>query len=169
MAIEPVNHFMVWPRLIACLLVAAIIYEIWLDRRALTQSIVLSVVLISLVAADVFGLSDHTYQDEGKVVISTLVVIIALSLAYGYYSQIMNIILTGEIGALDKKMSFYILLMDFSSVAFALSLGVKNGWPLLFLATISGVTKIIVLYLCRWVRVSEKALQLRQTSTLTTR
>ena len=34
-------------------------------------------------------------------------------------------------GAVDKKMSQFILLMDISTIAFALSMGINTGWPLL--------------------------------------
>jgi len=54
------------------------------------------------------------------------------------------------------------LLMDISTIAFALSMGIREGWPLLILAITSAVTKVVIMYLFRWVKVSAVAEQRRQ-------
>ncbi|WP_245921878.1 hypothetical protein [Bowmanella denitrificans] len=59
-------------------------------------------------------------------------------------------------------MSQFILLMDISTIAFALSMGFADGWPLLLLACVSAVTKLAIMYLFYWVRVSPVALARRQ-------
>lgn len=69
----------------------------------------------------------------------------------------MLVLKLGSTGALDIKMSQLILLMDFSTIAFAFVMGLEAGWPLLLLAVVSASTKIIILYLFRWVRISKSA------------
>jgi len=54
-------------------------------------------------------------------------------------------------------MSQFILMMDVSTIAFALSMSLANGWPLLLLATVSGITKLIIMALFRWVATSNTA------------
>ena len=100
-------------------------------------------------------------EDHSKVISASLIVVITLFLAYGYYAQIKLILLNGRTGAIELKMSQTILMMDISTIAFALTMGIETGWPLIFLATVSGSTKLIIMYLFRWVRLSDTAKQRR--------
>jgi len=157
MSIEPFNHFIVWPRLIAALLVAVVLYEIWIDRRAITSFSLFALAIILLVSGIIFGLITDSYTDDGRKLMAAMIVIITIFLAQGYIHQIMLVLKLGSTGALDIKMSQLILLMDFSTVAFACVMGLEDGWPLLLLAVVSASTKIIILYLFRWVRISKSA------------
>lgn len=158
-SIEPFNHYIVWPRFIAAALVAIILYEIWLDRR--TKSAVSSMVLVGFsLTFGVIGLiNSGTFVDEGKYVSTIIILVISLLIAQGYYHQIKLIIRSGATGAIDLKMSQFIFMMDISTIAFALSMGIKTGWPLMVLAITSAITKIIIMYLFKWVRVSPVAMQ----------
>jgi len=94
--------------------------------------------------------------------VSTIIIlVISVLIAQGYYHQIRLIIKSGSTGAVDLKMSQFILMMDISTIAFALSMGVANGWPLMVLAITSGITKLIIMYLFKWVKVSPIAIQRR--------
>ncbi|KTG28789.1 hypothetical protein AWR38_11810 [Idiomarina sp. WRN-38] len=157
MSIEPFNHFIVWPRLIAALLVAVVLYEIWIDRKAVTSFSLFAFAVILLVSGVIFGLITDAYTDDGRQLMAAMIVIITIFLAQGYIHQIMLVIKLGSTGALDIKMSQLILLMDFSTIAFAIVMGLEDGWPLLLLAIVSASTKIIILYLFRWVRISKSA------------
>jgi len=157
MSIEPFNHFIVWPRLIAALLVAVILYEIWVDRKAIIPLSLFILAVVLLVSGVVFGLAADTYEDNGRQLMTVMIVVITIFLAQGYIHQIMQVLKFGSTGALDIKMSQFILLMDLSTIAFALAMGLKNGWPLMLLAVVSACTKITILYLFRWVRVSKSA------------
>ncbi len=157
MSIEPFNHFIVWPRLIAALLVAVILYEIWVDRKAITPLSFLILAIVLLVSGVVFGLTGNTYEDNGRQLMTVMIVIITIFLAQGYIHQIMQVLKLGSTGALDIKMSQFILLMDLSTIAFAFVMGLKDGWPLMLLAVVSACTKLIILYLFRWVRTSVSA------------
>ena len=161
MAITPFNHWIVWPRLAACILVGLILWELYLDRRTLTTGIVSGMTLLLLLAGGGFGVFGQSYTDEGKSVMSLLMVCISVALARGYGYQIKRVLDAGDTGALDKKMSQFILMMDVSTFALGCSLGFADGWPLLLIATTSGVTKVAVLYLFHWVNTSPIAAERR--------
>lgn len=160
-SIEPFNHYIVWPRLVASILVTFILYEIWLDRRNRTSQITLSIALITLLIALLGLLLGNAIVDEGKVISTSIIIIVSALIAQGYFHQIRLIINTGKTGAVDLKMSQFILLMDISTIAFAFSMGLNLGWPLLVLAVTSAITKLIIMYLFHWVKVSETAKQRR--------
>ena len=163
-SIEPFNHYIVWPRLIASALVWFILYEIWHDRRDRLSAISLSIISISFLCAVVGLISGNSYSDESKLISQSLILGVTLLLAQGYLHQITLIYKHGDIGAVDLKMSQFILMMDISTIAFALSIGIDEGWPLLCLATVSGMTKLIIMYQFRWVRCSESAQKKRLAS-----
>lgn len=157
----PFNHFIVWPRLAASLFVLAILFEVWRDRKSLLAR----VVLMSASSALVLGIGGlmlgGQYVDHGKLVATTLILLISILLVQGYTHQIFVILKRGDTGAVDIKMSQFILLMDFSTMALVFAVGIQSSWPLLVLALTSAVTKIIILYLFYWVRVSNVAQERR--------
>ncbi|GGF78243.1 hypothetical protein [Alteromonas lipolytica] len=167
-SIEPFNHYIVWPRLCAAALVALILLEIWRDRK--TSQALLSVSLAAgcLVLAVLGLFVGETVTDEGKYISTSLIVLVTVLIAQGYYHQIRIIVNAGDTGAVDLRMSQFILAMDISTIAFALSMGVKTGWPLLLLAITSGVTKLVIMYLFKWVKSSPTARARRATGVMKT-
>ena len=151
-SIEPFNHFIVWPRLIAAFLVLTILYELWLDRKNQSTLIVFILAIASLMVG-IFGLFyGESFVDEGRYVSTIIILVISVLIAQGYYHQIMLIIKSRGTGAVDLKMSQFILMMDISTIAFALAMGLDNGWPLIVLAVTSAITKLIIMYLFKWVK-----------------
>lgn len=149
-SITPFNHFIVWPRLLASVLVMAILVEIWRDRRnrsAKTSVVAAALLLICALAGLAWG---DRHADEGRVVASAMIVAITALLAQGYAHQILLILHNGHTGAVSLRMSQLILLMDLSTIVFAFAMGLRMGWPLLLLAVVSGSTKLVILYLFRW-------------------
>ena len=164
-AVEPFNHYIVWPRLLASLIVAHILLEIWRDRQTVSTLASVSIAAVGLLLAITGLLTGEAVVVQGKVLSTAIIIAVSVCIAQGYYHQIRLIISAGHTGAIDRKMSLYILLMDISTIAFALTMGFEEGWPLLVLAVTSGITKIIILYLFRWVSVSPVAAQRRQANT----
>ena len=161
-SISDFNHYIVWPRLTASLLVAAIIYEIWQDRQSnLAKTCFLSVV-ISLLLGLVGLLYSQGIAIHSKQLSTILIVTVTVLLAQGYAHQISLIRKTGRTGAVNIRMSQYILAMDISTIAFAFSMGLSDGWPLLLLASVSAITKLWIMYLFYWVRVSHIAASRRK-------
>lgn len=162
-SIEPFNHYIVWPRLIASILVTFILFEIWSDRRNKPAQISLTFALLALSASLIGLFIGDSITDEGKFISTSIIIAVSVLIAQGYYHQIRLIIMSGKTGAVDLKMSQFILLMDISTIAFALSMGLDDGWPLLVLAVTSATTKLVIMYLFYWVKVSETAKQRRLT------
>jgi len=160
-SIEPFNHYIVWPRLIASIVVGVILYEIWQDRRSKASMTCLSIAVLIFLLGGLGFIYGNTHSDSSKLTSTSLIVVVTLLIAQGYYHQIMLIIRSGKTGAIDLKMSQFILMMDISTIAFALSMGLKNGWPLFALALVSGATKLVIMYLFRWVKYSDVAKQRR--------
>ncbi|KGJ98069.1 hypothetical protein [Thalassotalea sp. ND16A] len=156
-SLEPFNHYIVWPRLIASILVGLILFEIWRDRQSKASMTCLAIAVIIFILGSA-GLSiGNSYSDESRLLSTTLIVVVTLLIGQGYYHQIMLIIRSGKTGAIDLRMSQFILMMDISTIAFALSMGLNDGWPLLTLAIVSGITKLIIMFLFRWVKISSTA------------
>ncbi|MCG7566933.1 hypothetical protein CWC05_07265 [Pseudoalteromonas ruthenica] len=160
-SISPFNHYIVWPRLIASILVLQIIMEILLDRKSVKSAISFAVAAISLILAFVGLFFGETISDEGKLISTSIILVVSFLLAQGYFHQIRLIYSSGHTGAVDLKMSQFIFMMDISTIIFALSMGLVDGWPLLMLAVTSGVTKLIIMYLFRWVDKSPLAAKRR--------
>jgi len=160
-SIEPFNHYIVWPRFIAAALVGLILYEIWLDRQSKLSLFSLALVILSLAFGLLGLIYGDTFVDDGKFVSTIIILVISLLIAQGYFHQIKLIIKSGATGAIDLKMSQFIFMMDISTIAFALSMGLETGWPLMVLAITSGITKIIIMALFKWVKVSPVAMQRR--------
>jgi len=161
-SIEPFNHYIVWPRLIATLLVGIILYEIWVDKKTKASFYVLLIALSSLIFGVAGLFYGDTFIDEGRYVSTIIIFVISLLVAQGYYHQIKLIIKSGSTGAVDLKMSQFIFMMDISTIAFALSMGIETGWPLMVLAITSGITKVVIMYLFKWVEVSPLAILRRE-------
>jgi len=164
-SIKPFNHFIVWPRLIAAVLVMLLLYEIWRDRRSVSARIVFSfaslMLLLGLIGLGLTILTGPLLVDQGRVISQVLIVTITILLAQAYAHQIRLILASGSTGAVSIRMSQFIFVMDLSSIFLGLMLGFKDGWPLLLLASVSAVTKLVMMYLFYWVRVSEVAIARR--------
>jgi uncharacterized protein with PQ loop repeat len=160
-SIRPFNHFLAWPRLVACLLTLLILLEIWRDRRTRASLAVLSTA-IALMLLGLAGLGlGASFSDEGRVVSQTLIVAAAVLLGQGYLHQIAMIWRSGKTGAISLRMNQFILAMDVTGILFAFSLGIAVGWPLLLLSLVSGITKLAIMWLFRWTRFSPMAMQRR--------
>ncbi|RUO55934.1 hypothetical protein [Pseudidiomarina homiensis] len=164
-SIYPFNHYIVWPRLTAALLVGMILFEIWRDRKTKASFVTFTVALALVCLATIGLLLGKTIADQGRYISTTLIIVISVMIAQGYYHQIKLIYNSGNTGAVNIRMSQFILLMDVSTIAFALTMGFADGWPLLVLAITSAITKLVIMYLFRWVRKSPLAKQRRSLST----
>lgn len=156
-SIQPFNHFIVWPRLLASVLVLLILREIWMDRRSRAAISGLALACLALLCALAGLVWGQRHVDEGRVLASAMIVAVTALLAQGYAHQILLIWRSGRTGAVSLQMSQLILLMDISTIVFAFAMGLRLGWPLLLLAVVSGSTKLIILWLFRWERRSAVA------------
>jgi len=151
--IEPFNHYIVWPRLIASTFVALILFEIWRARSDKNSFVTLFFCFLSLLTAILVLIFFRIeLVDETRVIATSMILVISLLIAQGYGHQIYKIIKAKDTGVIDIRMSLFILLMDISTIMFVFSMGVNVAWPLFVLAVTSAITKVIMLYLFYWVK-----------------
>ena len=96
------------------------------------------------------------YISEGLVILATLM------LAQGYTHQILIIRRYGKTGAASLKFNQLVLVTAICTVIFGCRIGLKNGWLLILLASVSAILKLITLWHFRWVKLSKKAELCRQ-------
>ena len=99
-SIEPFNHYIVWPRLIAAILVALILFEIWQDRRSSHAKSSFSMACITLLLAIAGLFTGETITDHGKYISTTIIAVVSILIAQGYYHQIKLIVRSGSTGLL---------------------------------------------------------------------
>ena len=163
-SVEPFNHFMVWPRLIACLLVLAILYEVYRDRGNKRSTISFSIAAIFLLVGVLGLIMGNSFRDESNLISTVMILVVSGLLAQGYSHQIWLIYRSGQTGAINIRMSQFILAMDFSTIFLAYTMGFDKSWPMVVLASVSGITKVIIMYQFRWSRISKHAALKRQNS-----
>lgn len=154
-AMAPLNHFIIWPRLLAALLVIVILFEIFRDRsnrRSLATFILCSLALLAGITGLLIDRSLLALDPQASAI---MIVAVTLFLGQGYYHQIRVILKNGETGAIALRMNQFIALKDLSTITFALTMKLENSWPLILLASVSGSTKLVIMYLFRWVRLGK--------------
>ena len=156
-SIRPFNHFIVWPRMIAAMLVLSLLWEMYRDRKTLLARLVFIGAVVLMGLAFLGLLLGNSLVDEGRAVSQSLIFIITVFLAQGYLHQIKLIVASGRTGAVSLKMSQFILIMDVTTIIFSFAMGLQTGWPLLLLASVSAITKLSIMYLFKWVKTSPLA------------
>lgn len=157
LCVKPINHYLAWPRLMAMLILLLLFYQVLIDRRNLMSAIVfyLSITLL-IIGTFAFGFGNDI-QQYGKYIAQWLVIIATVVLAQGYFHQILLIRRSGRSGAVSIRFHQNVLITGISTVAFGFAIGIKEGWPLILLASVSATLKVITLWHFRWVRVSKTA------------
>jgi hypothetical protein len=156
------NHYLVWSRLVATLMTLAILYEIQRDRRERRAALAFFGGLALVLAAPVYVASSQRAANAGRFVSAALVVVVTVVLAQGYLHQVALIRRTGRTGAVALRLHQFFFLKDASTIAFALAMGGRDGWPLLLLSGVSAATKLATMWHFRWVRLSPVARQRRE-------
>ncbi len=99
----PFNHYLVWPRVAAVLLLLGVLFGVWRRRRDFTSMFVFFVSLILALLG--FGLVvDGHLVEATKIHFRVLSGVMALVLAQGYIHQILKIRKLGTTGAISLRM-----------------------------------------------------------------
>lgn len=162
--LERFNHYLVWPRLAAALLTLAVLFEILRDRRDRVALLAFSVCAMLLVGAPVGLLTIPGAAEWGRTVSQSLIVVVTVILAQGYLHQVLMIRRTGRTGGVSARLHLFFFWKDVSTIAFALSMGMTTGWPLILLSSVSATTKVVTLWHFRWVRLSPLARERRDST-----
>jgi len=160
-SIDPFNHYLVWPRLVAMLLTLWILYEMFIDRQNRSSSVALfCCAFLTLIGLIALCLGSPVLM-QGRIISQLIAVVVSILLAQGYLHQIIMIRKYGHTGAVSKQMHQFILLKDIFTVMFGFVMGLADGWPLILLCGTSLITKIAILWQFRWARTSPVALSRR--------
>jgi len=158
------NHYLVWPRLIATLLTLVVLYEIMRDRREPRAIISFLGCAVFLLAAPALLMFHPDSAASAKLISQVLIVVATVILAQGYLHQVFVIRQSGLTGAVSLRMHQCFLLKDLSTIAFAWTMGMAAGWPILLLSAVSAITKMITIWHFRWTRLSPLARERRERS-----
>ena len=160
--LQPFNHYLVWSRLAATLLTLALLYEIMVDRRDWLSMLVFAGCAILMVVTPTVLLLKPEVAAWGRRISQGLILAVTIVLAQGYSHQIVLIRQSGQTGAVSLRLHQFFLLKDASTIAFALAMGLRSGWPLLLLSSVSGLTKLATIWHFRWARCSPVAEERRR-------
>ncbi len=145
MMLDEIEPYMFVTRLFAALITLLVLYELYIDRQALSQRLPFMVgvgcMLLAVVA--------YIYRQELLVVGRSTSIVLALGatalMLQGGIQQIRKLAKTKQTGALSLPMNVVFMAKDLANVAFGLVLGFEDGWPLLMLGTISAVIKLVII------------------------
>jgi hypothetical protein len=155
------NYYVVGPRIVAVLLLLAILLEIWRDRRDPQTVAVLGMALIGLLVASLLAASNIRLAGASRTLSSVLVVFSTILFLQGSIHQTIRIRASGETGALSRGMHILFFLKDFFSASFGTILGSQLGWPIMVFHITSGIMQLVTLWHFRWARTSVLAAQRR--------
>lgn len=159
--VRPINHYLIWPRFLAMLVLLLLFYQLVLDRKDRLSNLVFFSSAIALIGGFLFAAIGGDYSMYGKRLAQGLVILATIVLAQGYTHQIILIRSSGRTGAVSIKFHQCVLMTAISTVMFGLVIGWKDGWPLILLASTSATLKLVTLWHFRWVRVSDRAKKIR--------
>ncbi|WP_044616849.1 hypothetical protein [Gynuella sunshinyii] len=131
-SIEPFNHYLVWTRCGALLLLLVILFRIWVERRSWWSAITFWSGLTILVLGFVSMLF-RPFPGFARLGANSLMLAVTVLLVQGTLHQWLLIRKQGAVGALSFSLFRTILIKDISTLTFALTIPLTAAWPLLLL------------------------------------
>jgi hypothetical protein len=145
------NHYLVWSRLISSVVVLMILYEIVIDRRTRGAKAIFWACAAALGGLVILS-NYRRIAIEAILVPQILMVVIAVILAQGNLHQIVLIRRTRQTGAVSLRSAQFVILKDLGAVAFAITMGLAAGWPIILVSGSSAVLTLALAWHFRWVR-----------------
>jgi hypothetical protein len=146
-ALNTFNHYLVWTRLGALVLILAILWRIACDRQQKKSLFAFWIALAALI----FGLISIGLRPFPPILATlsdTIILLTTLLLAQGTFSQIRTTQRHKQpTQALSKRMLISLILKDATTLAFACTIPFHQAWPLILLNTTSLVTRSYLLQL----------------------
>ena len=163
LCLSPLNHYLVWTRLPATLLVACILFEIWHDRQTRLSACAFGSGAVMIIAAVGLLLAGPRLASEGRVASAGLALFAAAVFAQGIIHQILRVRQTGHTGAVSLRMHQLTTCKDASTILLAVTMPPGTGWPLMTVGAVGIVTKTVLMWHFRWTRLSPVAAERRKT------
>lgn len=126
------NHYLVWTRLGALLLLLVILWRIWADRHSTSSYYAFFGAAIAI-ALGFVAMLFRPFPALVSFGTNGFMVLVALILVQGTVHQWLVIKQEKTIGALSESMIVSILVKDISTLAFALTMPFAAAWPLIFM------------------------------------
>ncbi|MBM80786.1 MAG: hypothetical protein CMJ78_09350 [Planctomycetaceae bacterium] len=158
---DPMEHYLVWTRLIATCLLLWILFEIHSDRRALLSLLAFLGGIVLMLVAAWLGFSGQRLT-SARWVSAGLAIFATAVFVQGLTHQILWFRRTGHTGAVSLRMHQLTTAKDVSTLGFALAMGIADGWPLMVVAGSGIAVKSVLMWHFRWVRLSPQAATRRQ-------
>lgn len=132
------NHYLVWTRLVACLLVFGILFLVFLDRRERLLRLAVSITGATLVTLPLLISEGRGFLEVGRSVASVVLFLGTIYLLHGFMVQIRIIKKSSIVGAVSKRSHQFLAIKDLGNVLFTLAMGMRDGLPLFlsFFATL---------------------------------
>ncbi|MFP6764303.1 MAG: hypothetical protein VB858_11815, partial [Planctomycetaceae bacterium] len=136
----PFNHYLVWTRLPATMLVLGILYEIWHDRRSPSAAAAVLGAAAMIAATVALLLPGSQVTEESRQMSGWLAIFAATIFGQGIIHQIIRVRTTGHTGAISLRMHQLTTLKDLSTILFALAMPFAQGWPLMTVGAVGVIT-----------------------------
>lgn len=149
---EPFNHYLVWPRVVAMGILFTILFQIYWDRRTF-----LAAGGFFLCSALLFGSlivipAVRPIEGTGAGMLPVMVIVVGLIYAQSAAVQIHSIRRARSTGGLSYAMHLLFMVADVSVIAFALVIGWQSAWAVLVTGVMGVAVQIATLWHFRWVR-----------------
>lgn len=161
LTLEQFNHYIVWPRAVALLLLLAILYEIQNDRRDMISRFIFICGFGVVIPSVILAATEYRITVYHSGFPHALVVITICLFFQGAVHQILKIRRSGRTGGLSLQMHQLFFAKDISSVAFGFVMQLDKGWPIIFAHGVSLFVQLMTMWHFRWVRVNPIAQERR--------
>ncbi|GAB3002809.1 hypothetical protein [Psychrosphaera aestuarii] len=143
-AIEPFNHYLVWTRFGALVLLIAILFRIYQERKGHVNAIVYYGSTFAF-GMGLLSIGYRPFPAVAKIATDVLMLVVTLVLVQGTLHQYWLLHKSKSLGGLSFPLIKSILIKDVSTLAFALTLPLSSAWPLLTLNGMSIISRGILL------------------------
>ncbi|TDI94972.1 MAG: hypothetical protein E2O73_15985 [Deltaproteobacteria bacterium] len=145
-SISPFNHYLVWPRLLGCVLVLVVLFEIARDRSNRISVSAAGIAAVLLIAGLALLASGVSVGAPARVGPQLLALVATVLISQSLIHQIVVVRRAGRTGAVAWPLHFLTLMKDLSTVLFGFSMGLETGWPLIVMGGASSVLKLVLLW-----------------------
>ena len=132
LSLQEFNHYLVWTRSGALLLLLVILWRIWSDRHSTASYYAFFGAAIAI-ALGFVAMLFRPFPTLATFGTNGFMVVVALILVQGTVHQWLVIRREKTIGALSESMILSIIFKDITTLAFALTMPFAAAWPLIFM------------------------------------
>ena len=140
-ALQPFNHYLVWTRIVALLLILWVLFYIARERQRWWVFVFGCLALILAV----ISMAYRPYPLVATLATQGMMIAVTVVLVQGSVHQWWILVKTQRAGSLSKSLFASILIKDLSTLAFAATMPFDQAWPIWMLNGSSIVTRGAIL------------------------